>query len=558
MGSARPASPGPGSPSPAATPRPRSHRRPAASAAAPPSAGRIPDAARRSSGTKGKRHVRITRPGPGRGDGEAGPGGGGSAPSRPQPQPLPPPLTPPKGGERDGPLRRAVRLKNAAVTHVARRWLPCLGRAMDRFHAAPYRVKAAVVVLSLAVKVALTLLVVPVLFRCLFLPEPRGGRGGPSRAELRRGRSPAATTAGGGGGGGGGPPLRILYIAAQSERFAAGTGTGTGTDRFRDGLLPALRDGVESMTAPPYGYDVDVHLVLGYGLDRDDEAALAGQLPRGVGSEVGGGGSAATAGPLLGRVGSVLRDGIDAYDLFVVAHDGARIRGDHVAYYSSMSDEIATTDAAVPALPGFLHVEIGAAGAGKAGPVEPGHKVDLRFPDPSDPATLVERAVDPSVCCRPAGGGTLQPGAELLLPDLAVSPDSIGPFSLTEPSDLDWVWRQEATFPQLQGDAGGADPMSLSWMARSDQLLGLHRMGCDIIFPEHERAIAAEGREVHPCRIHRLVSLHPDNFSKHLVLKGATNGGATSGSTSQRLVKANDFLGHLNSLARQKAQMKAG
>lgn len=64
-------------------------------------------------------------------------------------------------------------------------------------------------------------------------------------------------------------PLKILYIITAIKEY--NTNRRTSPDAYRDDrlnstLIPVLVDGVNSMINPPYNYEVDVYLILGWEL----------------------------------------------------------------------------------------------------------------------------------------------------------------------------------------------------------------------------------------------------------------------------------------------------
>lgn len=149
-------------------------------------------------------------------------------------------------------------------------------------------------------------------------------------------------------------PIRVLHIVTALAEYNNGSrGTERGEDRLQKVFIPVLKNSVESMIAPPYNYEVDVYLVLGWDLKPERRKLIEDALPEGVGLQVW-----SNATPLgydkpmtdvklkpvtrgLARQHRfVIKDKLMYYDLFSVFEDDMRITGGHIHHFLEVSREL--------------------------------------------------------------------------------------------------------------------------------------------------------------------------------------------------------------------------
>ena len=149
-------------------------------------------------------------------------------------------------------------------------------------------------------------------------------------------------------------PLRILHIVTALRDINNGArGTEMGEDRLQKVFIPILKNSVESMIAPPYNYEVDVYLVLGWKLLPERRKLIEDALPEGVGLQIWD--EATPLGydrpksddvmkpvtrALARQHRFVIKDKLQYYDLFTVFEDDMRVTGEHVHHYLEMSKEL--------------------------------------------------------------------------------------------------------------------------------------------------------------------------------------------------------------------------
>lgn len=331
-------------------------------------------------------------------------------------------------------------------------------------------------------------------------------------------------------------PMKLLHIVTTLSEYNTGLKmTRAGQDRLKDILIPVLKDGVESMTSHPYGYDVDVYLILGFELRPERRKLVVDALPDGVGLEVWD-----DACPLaydgthnkrktklthvtrtLARQHRyVIKDKLFEYDFFVVFEDDMRITGEHVDHFLAMSNEIRRLKESAPeSLPervGKIQPELessfhGAMTKGQLDRMIPGFvRVEVLL----DEATYGsqtnlgsvpvdrERNVDPAICCHvpnvpPGGDLPIDPPSEkLVMWEYGIDAASVR--EMPEGSSLGWVVLQAGPDrPPLNDTIGGywsgtsfamksrprhSDPKFLAnqggWMLHRDQILDLHLKHC--------------------------------------------------------------------------------
>ncbi len=149
-------------------------------------------------------------------------------------------------------------------------------------------------------------------------------------------------------------PLRICHIVTALRDINDGSrGTSSGEDRLQKVFIPILKNSVESMIAPPYNYQVDVFLVLGWKLLPERRKLIEDALPEGVGLQVWDDAiplgydsprKDQTMKPVTRGLARqhrfVIKDKLDYYDLFTVFEDDMRVTGGHVHHFLEMSKEL--------------------------------------------------------------------------------------------------------------------------------------------------------------------------------------------------------------------------
>jgi hypothetical protein len=149
-------------------------------------------------------------------------------------------------------------------------------------------------------------------------------------------------------------PLRILHIVTALRDINNGSrGTKAGEDRLKNVFIPILKHSVESMMAPPYNYEVDVFLVLGWNIAPERKQLIEDALPEGVGLQIWNDAvplgydrpktdkamKPVTRG-LARQHRFVIKDKLNYYDLFSVFEDDMSVTGGHVHHYLEMSEEL--------------------------------------------------------------------------------------------------------------------------------------------------------------------------------------------------------------------------
>lgn len=149
---------------------------------------------------------------------------------------------------------------------------------------------------------------------------------------------------------------KILYIVTALAEYNSGLrSTIKGQDRLGEVLIPVLVDSVEALIAPPYNYNVDVYLILGYTLKPERHQMILERLPPGVGLQVWD--EATPLGYDIRKAGTldhmvlntrtlarqhryVIRDKLYHYDLFLALEDDMRFTGAHVKTFLEISAEL--------------------------------------------------------------------------------------------------------------------------------------------------------------------------------------------------------------------------
>lgn len=429
-------------------------------------------------------------------------------------------------------------------------------------------------------------------------------------------------------------PIKVLHIVTALAEYNTGSrATVKGEDRLQKVFIPVLKNSVESMIAPPYNFQVDVYLVLGWDLSPDRRKLIEDALPEGVGLQV-----YSDATPLgydrpstdtklklvtrgLARQHRfVIKDKLMYYDLFSVFEDDMRVTGSHLDYYLKLSNEI---DLLVEEAPDTLPSEMTQVDQQKfSGPMSkkqlkrliPGFfrgevlldeklhpsqrkldpiPVDLEFE--MDDGTVETRMFDPKPCCHvPENLGKLPPeprGDQIMIWETAVRGAVVRKLPEGGTGLLDWVMLQPG--PKVQGDSfiggywsgnlglygnmekpGAGDPQLIAqqggWIATRKQLLEMHLNHCPSgFFPPYENTFHQDGLTLNNvefwsggfsifsgtrsgCNMQRIVSLNPDHFSHHLLYHTANN--KQKSLDNNRLLKANNFMGQLNTIVKRAKQ----
>ena len=433
------------------------------------------------------------------------------------------------------------------------------------------------------------------------------------------------------------PPLRILHIVTALRDINNGTrGTQHGEDRLKNVFIPILKNSVESMMAPPYNYQVDVYLVLGWKLTSERRKLIEDALPEGVGLQVWDDAipfgydrpkTDETIKPVTRALARqhryVIKDKLNYYDLFTVFEDDMRVTGEHVHHYLEMTEELNRLKEEAPEsvpegepvkdekqrfyggltkkqisamIPGFIRVEVlldeeKYPSQKKLAPIP----VDLEFEN--EDGTMEERTFDPVPCCHvPENLGKMPPKPkhdQIMIWETAVKGTIVRKMPEGGTGLLDWVmlqpgkkdfgseywtggyWSGNDGAFETKTRPGSGDPQLIAqqggWMLTRDQLIEMHNNHCGHgFFPPYESP--PDGGQYHQdgltlnnvefwsggfsifsgtragCNMQRVVNLHPDHFSKHFLYHTANNKQKTL--QNFRLLKANNFLGQVNSVVK--------
>ena len=146
---------------------------------------------------------------------------------------------------------------------------------------------------------------------------------------------------------------RVLYIVTSLAEFDNGRrATERGYDRFSNTLIPVLYESVTAMQAS--GYSVDVYLITHYNVSNDRRLQVRNILPSTVGLEIWD--DATPLGYALERSEKtsiepitrslarqhrfVIKDKFLHYDIFCNFEDDMIIKGDHVAHFVSLTQQL--------------------------------------------------------------------------------------------------------------------------------------------------------------------------------------------------------------------------
>jgi len=149
-------------------------------------------------------------------------------------------------------------------------------------------------------------------------------------------------------------PIRVLHVVTALAEYNTGRrGTTSGEDRLQKVFIPVLKSSVESMVEPPYNFEVDVYLILGWKLLPERRKLIEDALPEGVGLQIWDDAiplgydrpftdvklKPVTRG-LARQHRFVLKDKLMHYDVFSVFEDDMRVTGGHVNHFLEISREL--------------------------------------------------------------------------------------------------------------------------------------------------------------------------------------------------------------------------
>ena len=303
----------------------------------------------------------------------------------------------------------------------------------------------------------------------------------------------------------------------------------------------------------------------------------------------------------------VVKDKLFYYDIFAAFEDDMKITGDHVDYYLDVTAELDRLKQEAPDVlpvlsridhsrnhffgpmtklqlkrfkPGFMRVEVLKDDMTFRHKASPGiFPTDFDFTDMGLNTSLM--SLDPSICCHTHHVGRDEIPKKPDAMQLVVWESSIQGFMLREmppSSPLGWVALLGGPSEEYENELSGkyahrdtrktrfSDPKLLSqsagWMMTRKEILEHHNNLCKGGFlpPFDTPHFQHDGLYLNNveywsgglqmwcwrdgCNIQRIISLHPANFSKHLLYHSANN--KQIGVRQPRLVKANTLLGQLN------------
>jgi len=440
-------------------------------------------------------------------------------------------------------------------------------------------------------------------------------------------------------------PTRVLHIVTALRDINNGSrGTEAGEDRLQQVFIPILKNSVESMISPPYNYEVDVYLVLGWKLLPERRKLIEDALPEGVGLQVWD-----DAIPLGYDMPSkdvsikdvtrglarqhrfVVKDKLNYYDIFTVFEDDMRVTGEHVHHYLEMSAELKRLREEAPdtvpmgepkddekqryygpltkqqlssMIPGFIRVEVLV--DEEKWPSQPEKAlgsipVDLEFP--TKDGGMEKRTFDPASCCHvPENLGKMPHNPsfdQIMIWETGVKGTVVRQMPEGGTGLLDWVMLQPG--PKNFGSKywsggywsgrdgaygdekrpGAGDPKLIAqqggWMLTRDQIIEMHLNHCNRDFfppfesPENGGHFGQDGLTLNNvefwsggfsifsgtragCNMQRVINVDPDHFSKHFLYHTANNKQKTL--DRNRFLKANNFLGQINSVVKAATKAK--
>jgi len=446
------------------------------------------------------------------------------------------------------------------------------------------------------------------------------------------------------------PPLRILHIVTALAEYNSGLrGTITGQDRLQEVMIPVLVDSVSTMISPPYQYQVDVYLVLGWKLKAERRRLIEDALPEGVGLEIWDDATPlgydaneditmkeVTRG-LARQHRFVIKDKFEYYDFFSVFEDDMRVTGGHISHFLELTAELKRLHDEAPdslpdepqgsenkpqnyekehfhgplskvqlsrMMPGFIRAEVLLHNSEKNSQTDLGPiPVDLEFSvkDKDGTITTQKRTFDPVPCCHVDGiaGLPQHPSHDqVMIWEAGVLGANVRKFppssTSSKPDMLDWILLQPGamkpyfqnnkfvggywsgrnnTFGLNKGKPDGYEPRYFGnqggWMATKEQLTRIHHEECvPGFFPPFDPPAFKEDGLIYQsvefwsggiqlfsgrksgCNMQRVISLHPDHFSKHFIYHTANNKQKRENIPVQRVVKVNNFYGQLNSIVK--------
>ncbi|KAL3944785.1 MAG: hypothetical protein SGBAC_001156 [Bacillariaceae sp.] len=446
------------------------------------------------------------------------------------------------------------------------------------------------------------------------------------------------------------PPTttRVLYIITTLTEYNNGLRrTIKGQDRLVETLIPVMINGVESMIAPPFHYQVDVFLICAYKLQPEREQLIRDSLA----TTTAGGGAGGfqvwdDATPLgydnrnskdklipntraLARQHRyVIKDKFFHYDIFLAFEDDMLIKADHVHHFMAMSADIDRLRKAAPTelpdvpenfddprkmkffgqmtkgqldrvVPGFIRVEVLLNDTVHDAQVNllP-ISLDFEFDgggggDGGEDSGLTTRHIEPEICCHvhmPTSPRTPpSPSAD----DLIIWESNVKAFTLRElpptskyanwtvvmlgPGKKEkesekiggyWSGRQGAFGEEETRPSGGPPDLIAQqggWMATQTQIARMNSGLCmgSFLPPFDPPSYYGDGQESmnvefwsgsyqfftgvkSGCNMQRLLSIHPDHFSKHLIYHVANN--KQKQLARERMVRADNLFAQLNSV----------
>mmetsp|Transcript_23464 Transcript_23464/g.34804 ORF Transcript_23464/g.34804 Transcript_23464/m.34804 type:complete len:606 (+) Transcript_23464:214-2031(+) len=338
-------------------------------------------------------------------------------------------------------------------------------------------------------------------------------------------------------------PIRVLHIVTALRDINNGQrGTEHGEDRLVKVFIPVLKNSVESMIAPPYNYQVDVYLVLGWTLTDERRKLIEDALPEGVGLQIWNDAiplaydkpstdvklKPVTRG-LARQHRYVIKDKLEFYDVFSVFEDDMRVSGAHMAHFLEQSAELERLADEAPdtlpaerenpyqkqsfhgalskkqlrrMMPGFIRVEVLL--DEKKFPSQrdlDNVPIDLDFED--EDGGVGTKMFDPKPCCHvPENIGKMPPsptGDQVMIWETGVKGTVVRKMPAGGNGLLDWVMLQPGPKSKgqefiggfwsgmlgLYGDEkkpGAGDPRLIAqqggWMATREQLIEMHNNQC--------------------------------------------------------------------------------
>ena len=415
-------------------------------------------------------------------------------------------------------------------------------------------------------------------------------------------------------------PIRVLHIV-----------TSLSENRLNSTTLPLLQHSIHTMIEPPYNFEVDVYLILGWKLKPCDYKRILENynhtiLPPGVGLQIWDDATPiaydnprkdSTIRPITRSLARqhrfVIKDKLMYYDLFSVFEDDMMITGRHLNYFWRMSQELKLlqeeaengkalnelkeivggklTKKQISAMvPGFIRAEVLLDESKWPSQKELASiEVDLEF-EMKD-GSFQNKTFDPLPCCYVPNNLVNLPSKpsfdQIMIWETSIKGTSIRKMPTNGGSGLiDWVMLQQGPNnrrssswtegywsssvktkphwgdPQLFAQQGG-------WMLTREQLIEFHHNHCNSgFFPPYEGTFHQDGltadnvefwsggfsifsNNKSGCNIRRIINIDPDQFSNHFLYHTSNNKQKSLQHQNYRLLKANNFLGQINSIAKE-------